>query len=795
MRMDGRIVCEVICLMEAYCVRCKAKREMANPHPVYTKEGRPGTKGTCPVCGSRMFLMGKTEAHASLPKPRIAAGDGKLVILESPAKARTVGKFLGKDYKVEATLGHVRDLLKSRLSVDVDNDFAPTYRVPREKRKAVNRIRKVAKKAAEVYLATDPDREGEAIAWHLIDAAKIRDRPIHRVVFHEITQLAIREAFANPRGIDIQLVNAQQARRILDRLVGYQISPLLWKSVKGGLSAGRVQSVAVRLVVEREREIEAFVPLEYWSIEAELARRETRGEKERESFWAKLHRIGDEKADLRNREGAQKIVHDLQGASYVVAKVASREKRRRTPAPFITSTLQQDASRRLGFPAKRTMRVAQQLYEGINIGPEGRVGLITYMRTDSANVSTQAQAEARAFIAEKYGDRYLPAKPPRHKTRAKKAQEAHEAIRPTSVRREPRAMKGYLSPQQFRLYDLIWRRFLASQMAAAVIDTTSVDIKAGDPKVEMPYLFRAAASAVKFPGFLRVYEDMRKKEGEERAAPLPPLTQDELLDLLRLVPKQHFTKPPPRYSEATLVRALEEYGIGRPSTYAPILSTIQARAYVQLMERRFHPTQLGFIVNDLLVEHFGEIVNVDFTARMEEDLDLIASGEREWVPVLREFYDSFEGHLEKARVEIAKVKLDEEPAGEDCEECGSPMVIKMGRYGKFIGCSNYPDCRNTKPFLVKVGVNCPQCGGDLVEKKTRKGRIFYGCTNYPRCEFSTWDKPVPQPCPECGGLMTKAGENSVKCSLCGKRREQVVEEAAPQGGRSARVEDSAGGQG
>ncbi len=793
MRMDGRIVCEVICLMEAYCVRCKAKREMANPHPVYTKEGRPGTKGTCPVCGSRMFLMGKTEAHASLPKPRIAAGDGKLVILESPAKARTVGKFLGKDYKVEATLGHVRDLLKSRLSVDVDNDFAPTYRVPREKRKAVNRIRKVAKKAAEVYLATDPDREGEAIAWHLIDAAKIRDRPIHRVVFHEITQLAIREAFANPRGIDIQLVNAQQARRILDRLVGYQISPLLWKSVKGGLSAGRVQSVAVRLVVEREREIEAFVPLEYWSIEAELARRETRGEKERESFWAKLHRIGDEKADLRNREGAQKIVHDLQGASYVVAKVASREKRRRTPAPFITSTLQQDASRRLGFPAKRTMRVAQQLYEGINIGPEGRVGLITYMRTDSVNVSAQAQAEARSYVSDRYGDRYLPAKPPRHKTRAKKAQEAHEAVRPTSVRREPRAMKQYLNPQQFRLYDLIWRRFLASQMAAAVMDTTSVDINAGNPTVDMPYLFRATGSAVRFPGFLRVYEDIRKRE--EQAAALPPLRRDEILDLLRLVPEQHFTKPPPRYSEATLVRALEEYGIGRPSTYAPILSTIQDRGYVQLAEKRFRPTRLGFVVNDLLVDHFGEIINVDFTAHMEEDLDLIASGEREWVPILREFYDGFEGQLEKAKVEMETVKVKDEPAGEDCEVCGSPMVIKMGRYGKFLGCSNYPRCRNTKPFLIKLGINCPQCGGDLVEKKTRKGRVFYGCANYPECEFSTWDKPVQQPCPECGGLMTEAGQGRVKCIRCGASREGLVEERVLEEGQPAPSGNSAGAQG
>jgi len=769
----------VIGSMEAYCMRCKAKREMANPQPVYTKNGRPATRGTCPVCGSGMFRWGKTEAHQSLPKPKVVPGDGKLVIVESPAKARTVGRFLGKGYKVEATLGHVRDLLRSRLSVDVDNDFAPTYRVPKEKRKAVNQIKKVAKKAAEVYLATDPDREGEAIAWHLVQAAEIEGRPIYRVVFHEITEEAITEAFDNHRDIDMQLVDAQQARRILDRLVGYQISPLLWKTVRGGLSAGRVQSVALRLVVEREREIEKFIPQEYWSIEAELAKQDTRGQEARESFWAKLHKVRGKDVDLSNQEEAQKIVDDLRGASYVVAKVVKRKRQRKPPAPFITSTLQQDASRRLQFSARRTMRVAQQLYEGIDVGPDGEVGLITYMRTDSVNVAPQAVAEARAYIAEKYGKRYLPAKPPRHKTRAKRAQEAHEAIRPTSVGREPKAIRGYLSQDQYRLYDLICRRFLASQMAAAVMDTTSVDIEAGDPKAEMPYLFRATDTVVKFPGFLREYGDLRRDE-EKQTAPLPPLRQDELLDLLSLLPRQHFTKPPPRYSEATLVRALEEHGIGRPSTYAPILSTIQNRGYVQLTERRFHPTQVGFIVNDLLVEHFGEIINVDFTARLEANLDLIASGEREWVPVLRRFYDRFEGQLKRAAVEMEKVKMEPEPAGIDCDECGSPMVIKMGRYGKFIACSNYPQCRNTKPFLVKVGVECPQCGGDLVEKRSRKGRVFYGCANYPECDFATWDKPVPQLCPECGGLMTEAGKDSVKCIRCGTRRALLREEAAVQ---------------
>ncbi|HUV74860.1 MAG TPA: type I DNA topoisomerase, partial [Anaerolineae bacterium] len=521
-----------------------------------------------------------------------------------------------------------------------------------------------------------------------------------------------------------------------------------------------------------------FVPEEYWSIEAELAKLETRGEKGREGFWAKLHKIRDEEADLRNQGDAQKIVGDLQDAGYIVSKVDKRKRQRRAPAPFRTSTLQQDASGRLRFSARRTMSVAQQLYEGIELGPEGSVGLITYMRTDSANVSAQAQAEARSYIAEKYGDRYVPAQPRKYKTQVKGAQEAHEAIRPTAVRREPQAIKQYLSPQQFRLYDLIWKRFVASQMSAAVVESTTVDIKAGDPKGEMPYIFRVTGSVVLFPGFLRVYGDL--KGDAQKAPPLPSLARDEVLDLLQLVPKQHFTKPPPRYSEATLVRAMEEHGIGRPSTYAPILSTIQTRGYVQLIDRRFQPTELGVVVNDLLVEHFGDIIEVGFTARMEENLDRIASGEREWVPVMRRFYDRFENQLEVAKVEMKKIELKPEPAGIDCEKCGSPMVIKTGRYGKFIACSNYPNCRNTKPYVVKVGVDCPRCGGDLIERKTRKGRVFYGCANYPECDFASWEKPVAEPCPECGGLMTEAGKNSIKCSECGTTREPLREEAASE---------------
>ena len=765
--------------MEAYCVRCKAKREMAEPHPVYTKKGRPGTSGVCPVCGSGMYRLGETESHSGLPRPEVPPGDGKLVIVESPAKARTIGKFLGREYHVEATLGHVRDLLKSRLSVDVEHDFAPTYRIPNEKRKAVDRIKKEVKKAAELYLATDPDREGEAIAWHVVEVADVGERPVRRVVFHEITDAAVKEAFANHRDIDMQLVDAQQARRILDRLVGYQVSPLLWKTVRGGLSAGRVQSVALRLVVERERVIEAFVPEEYWSIEAELAKQEARGQSDRQGFWAKLHKVRGEEVDLHREEDAQSIVDDLRDASYVVAKVEKRKRRRMASAPFRTSTLQQDASHRLRFSARSTMRIAQQLYEGIDLGPEGSTGLITYMRTDSVSVSAQAQAEARSYIGEKYGGKYVPAKPLKYKSQVKGAQEAHEAIRPTSVRREPQAVKQYLSPQQFRLYDLIWRRFVASQMAAALAESTTVDIDAGDPRGEMPYLFRATGSVVLFPGFLRVYGDV--KDEQEEGPPLPSLSRDELLDLLQLVPKQHFTKPPPRYSEATLVKALEENGIGRPSTYAPILSTIQTRSYVELLERRFHPTELGFVVNDLLVKHFDRIFEVGFTARMEKNLDLIASGERKWVPVMQRFYDQFEGLLERARAEMEKVEFEPEPAGMDCDKCGSPMVIKTGRYGKFIACTNYPDCRNTKPYVIKVGVDCPRCGGDLVEKKTRKGRLFYGCANYPECDFASWERPVREPCPQCGGLMTQAGKDSAKCTECGTITERLPQEAASEG--------------
>lgn len=752
--------------MEAYCVKCRVKREMEDPQPVYTRKGQPGSRGVCPTCGTKMFRMGRTPAHASLPKPKSTAkpngrqkrADGKLVIVESPAKARTMRRFLGQGFEVKASVGHVRDLLKSRLSVDVENDFAPTYRVPKEKREVVKELQEAAQGAAEVYLATDPDREGEAIAWHLIEAARI-EVPVHRVAFHEITKRAVAEAFSHPRGIDMRLVEAQQARRILDRLVGYKIGPLLWRKVRGRLSAGRVQSVALRLVVEREREIEAFVPQEFWSIEAELAKEKTRGQEPRDSFRAKLERVRGEKVRLESQAEVQLILKELEGAPYIVERVKREEKQRRPPPPFITSTLQQDAFRRLRFSTRRTMRVAQQLYEGVSLGTRGSVGLITYMRTDSVRVAAAAQGAARSYIRERFGPAFVPPYMPRYKTRAKRAQEAHEAIRPTSVRREPEAIKGFLTRDQYRLYDLIWKRFLASQMAPALFDVTTVDVKAGES-----YLFRASRSVLRFPGFLTVYEIQREEE-----EPLPELTEGEPLDCLRLIPEQHFTKPPPRYSEATLVRALEEYGIGRPSTYAPIISTIQARGYVERVDRRLQPTELGTLVCDLLIKHFPDIMDVGFTAQMEEELDLIASGEKGRVPVLREFYQPFERALERAEEEMEKVEIADEPTGELCEECGSPMVFKFGRYGKFIACSNYPECKNTKSYLVKIGVLCPRCGGELVERRSRKGRRFYGCANYPECDFAVGRRPLPQRCPQCGGLLTIASRKFAQCIECGAK--------------------------
>jgi len=791
--------------MEAYCVKCKVKREMIGPQAEYTATGTPGTRGKCPVCGTTLYRMGATPAHEGLPKPEVTARAprkasskkngqkngkpndgprvGKLVIVESPTKARTVGRFLGKGYTVKASVGHVRDLLRSTLSVDVEHDFMPKYRVPNEKKEVVKELASLANRADQIYLATDPDREGEAIAWHLMEAAGIDRARTHRVVFHEITPDAIGEAFAQPRDIDMQLVDAQQARRILDRLVGYELSPLLWRKIRGRLSAGRVQSVALRLIVEREREIQAFVPVEYWSIHAELAKHAKHHPK-RSTFLAKLIKIKGQDVDLKNEADTQAIVAELEKAAYQVANVKIGERRRKPSAPFTTSTLQQESSRKLGYAARRTMGLAQALYEGKPLGDEGSIGLITYMRTDSTNVAESAQREARSYIADRFGPEFLPEEPPLYKTRSKNAQEAHEAIRPTSVRRTPESIRQYLDPAEFKLYDLIWKRFVASQMNPAVYDTVSVDIAAGEANTiaqqvlqngtaVYPYLFRATGSTLKFAGYLAVYEEAQEEDtkSDEENVRVPPLTAQEVLDLIKLLPQQHFTEPPPRYTEASLVKALEEYGIGRPSTYASILSVIDRRGYVEKMEKRLHPTEIGFAVNDLLVEYFADVVDVKFTAWMEDELDEIADGHKEWVPVIREFYEPFQKDIEHADANIAKVDMVEQ-FGEPCPTCGKPLLIRYGRYGKFIGCSDFPNCRYTAPFLVKVGVKCPQCGtGDIVEKKTKRNRIFYGCSNYKNgapesCDFTSWNRPIPQPCPNCGGLLTMKSKDAAKCIKC-----------------------------
>ena len=716
----------------------------------------------------------------------------RLVIVESPAKARTLEGFLGSRYAVKASVGHVRDLPKSRLGVDVEKDFVPKYTVPKEKKKVVDDLKKAAEKAVEVYLATDPDREGEAISWHLVQAMGLdqASKAIRRVVFHEITKEAVTQAFSKPRQIDMSLVNAQQARRIIDRLVGYQLSPLLWKKVRGRLSAGRVQSVAVRLVVEREREILAFVPQEYWTIEAELATKgskvqgpgpekgsKAKGQGSRKngandvaSFRATLvSRWGQkEKLEIADEAQAHALVGDLKKASYAVDSVRQKSSQRQPSPPFITSTLQQEAYRRLGFSAKRTMAVAQQLYEGLPLGSEGTVGLITYMRTDSTNVAASALEETRNFIKEKYGESYVPSSPRRFGKKSPGAQEAHEAIRPTSVKREPERVKGSLTSDQNRLYALIWRRMVASQMASASMETTTVDVRASGAPSGVDYLLRASCTSVIFQGFLAVYA-MDREDEEKDCQPLPALKKGEGLDLLGLFPDQHFTQPPPRYSEATLVKTLEEKGIGRPSTYAPILSTIQDREYVQQVEKRLQPTELGFLVNDLLVEHFPDVVDVGFTAQMEGELDRIAQGKREWVPLLREFYGPFAITLEKANREMQTVKPPEEVTDEVCDLCGKPMVIKHGRFGRFLACSGYPECRRTRSIMVKTGVACPRCGGDLVEKRSKQGRRFYGCSRYPVCDFALPQRPVAQICSACGGLMVAAGARQARCTSCGSR--------------------------
>jgi len=702
----------------------------------------------------------------------------RLVIVESPAKARTLAHILGKGYTVKASKGHVRDLPKDTLGVQIDNGFRPQYRLLPEKRSILKEIQELARRAEGVYLATDPDREGEAIAWHLVEAARLDKGKTVRVAFHEITPQAVQEAFRHPRPLDMRLVEAQQARRILDRLVGYRLSPFLWEKVwRGSLSAGRVQSAALRLVVEREREVQAFVPQEYWTITATL-RQPPQGA----PFPARLvGRVGEkERLPLPDRDAAQRVVEELRDASYRVEGVRRKEVRQKPPPPFITSTLQQEAWRKLRFSARQTMFIAQQLYEGVPLGDQGVVGLITYMRTDSTHVAAPAQEEAREYIRRRWGEEYTPPTPPRYAGRVKGAQEAHEAIRPTSVAREPALVQPHLSPDQFRLYDLIWKRFLASQMADALLDTVSVDIHARSPS-GAAYLLRATGGRVAFPGFRALYEEGKDEPEEEGEGDLPPLRPGEVLECLGLEPAQHFTQPPPRYTEASLIKALEEKGIGRPSTYAPIVSTIQERGYVRREDGRLVPTPLGMAVNDLLVEYFPDIVDYAFTAHMEEELDAIAEGKRERVEVLRAFYQPFAAALERARAQARPVSI---PAGEECERCGRPMVVRGGRYGLFLSCSGFPECRNAKPYRVKTGALCPQCGGELVERKPRRGqrrRAFYGCAQYPACNFMTTRRPLPHPCPECGGLLVALRGKRAQCLRCRWTGAQPSEAAFGEG--------------
>ena len=785
--------------MEAYCLKCKEKREIINSLAGFNARGGPVTTGTCAVCGSKLYRMGNTPAHEGLEKPvievtkksaskkaskkkttsktikkvkttkAIRATGKPLVIVESPAKARTIGRFLGSDYDVVASVGHVRDLLKSQLSVDVENNFEPKYRVPNEKKQVVRQIKELADISNHVTLATDPDREGEAIAWHLMESAEIDPAKIDRVVFHEITRDAVAEAFANPRQLDMDLIDAQQARRILDRLVGYSVSPILWAKVKGRLSAGRVQSVALRLVVERERAIDAFIPQEYWSIHALL-----NPDKSDKEYRAKLVKVNEQNLNmsLKDENAAMALVEKMEIANYAIEAINVSNKSIRPGAPFITSTLQQEASRRLGFQTRKTMALAQQLYEGIDLGNSEETGLITYMRTDSVHVSTESVRDARAYIGKNYGTNFLPDKPPQYRTRSASAQEAHEAIRPTSVARDPQSMKKHLSKDQFALYRLIWQRFVASQMLPAILEITTVEIEG--KYASDKYLLRSTGNREVFAGFKAVYryEKADDENGEEETMDLPleVMSVGQKQNLIKLDPAQHFTQPPPRYSEATLIQALEENGIGRPSTYSPIISTIQSRGYVTRENKRLYPTEIGYLVNDLVVEYFPKIVDLGFTSKMEDELDKIADGEVAWVDVIRDFYEPFSQNLENARKHMPETKVEPEKIGRICPLDGGELVIRNGRFGKFISCSNFPACRYTEPLLEKIGVTCPQCGiGDVVEKRTKKGRKFYGCSRYPDCDFSAWDKPTGKRCTNCGGVLVEKPNQIAVCVDCKKR--------------------------
>lgn len=668
-----------------------------------------------------------------------------LVIVESPAKAKTIKKYLGKDYEVIASMGHVRDLPSARLSVDVKKDFTPKYEIIKGKEKLVDELKKLAGKSDKVYLATDPDREGEAISWHLAYILGLDTDDVNRVEFNEITKSGVERGMENPRAVNIDLVNAQQARRILDRLVGYKLSPFVSQKIRRGLSAGRVQSVAVRIIVDRENEIRAFVPEEYWSIDAKFIPKGSR-----KAFSASFYGTEDgKKVEIKSKEQAEEILSKLEGAEYIVTKVKNGTRKKSPVPPFITSTLQQEASRKLSFQSRRTMRVAQELYEGVDIDGIGATGLITYMRTDSLRISNDAMREAADFITEKYGKNYLPSKPRFFKSRSN-AQDGHEAIRPTSVSLTPDKVKNNLTSDQYKLYKLIWERFLASQMADSIQKTTQVDITAGE------YLFKASGYRVDFDGFTVLYVES-KDEAEAKTSELPPLEKDMPVKPKEITPNQHFTQPPARFTEASLIKALEEYGIGRPSTYAATITTIVSREYVKREGKTLHPTELGEALSNLMKERFPKIVNVKFTAQMEQDLDTVESGDVQWVQLLDQFYGDFEKTLKKAKAEMegVKIQLKEDQTDIVCDKCGKLMVVKVGRYGKFIACPGWPECKNIIPYTEKVGVSCPDCGSDVIIRRTKKGKIFYGCSSFPKCHFMSWNEPTNEKCPQCGGILFK----------------------------------------
>ncbi|ODM25686.1 DNA topoisomerase I [Clostridium sp. Bc-iso-3] len=670
----------------------------------------------------------------------------KLVIVESPAKANTIGKFLGKGYKIVASVGHVRDLPKSQMGVDIENDFTPKYITIRGKGDIISKLKKEAKNANTIYLATDPDREGEAISWHLANLLNIDNKEKCRVTFNEITKNAVKNAIKSPRQINMDLVDAQQARRVLDRIVGYKISPLLWKKVKKGLSAGRVQSVTTRLICDREEEIEKFVPEEYWTITARLQK-----EGVKSPFDAKFYGLDNKKAELKSEEEVNKILDEIKNTVFKVQKVKKGEKKKNPNAPFTTSTMQQEASRKLGFSTKKTMIVAQQLYEGIEVKGVGAVGLVTYIRTDSTRVSDEAQNQTSEYIKEKFGESFLPKTKNIFKNKSA-SQDAHECIRPTSVEMDPQSIKESLSKEQYRLYKLIWDRFVASQMTPAVYDTINADIEAGK------YLFKASGSTIKFQGFTILYQEGKDEEAEEGEIIIPELIEGEELKQKKIDPKQHFTQPPPRYTEASLVRTLEEKGIGRPSTYAPTITTILSRGYIVKEGKTLIPTELGKIVTDIMKNYFQDIVDVEFTAQMEQKLDKVEEGEKKWVEVMKNFYSQFVDVLKDAEDKIGNIEIPDEVTDEICEKCGRNMVIKIGRNGRFLACPGFPECRNAKPILVDAGVTCPKCGGKVYIKKTRKGRKYLGCENNnsePKCDFMTWDMPSKENCPNCGNFLLK----------------------------------------